>query len=280
MITLLRVALAAAAVPQAAATSPPVPSAAQVTALTHHFTIFMHFGLCTFVGCQWDIPVQQASVFNPVGLDTDNWMVAATAAGATQVCLTVRHVDGFALWPTKANNYSVASSAWRNGTGDVAGDFVASARKAGISPCFYIILGFNVWANKTGVPADEYVAQQVTSLTELLTSYGHIDRLWWDNFALDGSIYQPVTHEGWVCPGNVLNATLCPAWQTMIDTVRSVSPGTAMVPGADGCLVNAESAGGTYPVYHATASPEGSYWCSPSASAYGGGATFSLVESE
>lgn len=124
----------------------------------------------------------------------------------------------------------------------------------GLSPCFYIILGFNVYANKTGVPADEYIAQQVTSLTELLTNYGPIDRLWWgricrkrscclsrslecrahlrrwDNYALDGAIYQPVTHAGFVCPGNAYDPIKCPAWKTMIDTVRSVSPDTAIFP--------------------------------------------------
>ena len=85
----------------------------------------------------------------------------------------------YSLWPTAANNYSVKASPWRSGKGDVVADFVASVRKYGLSPCFYIILGFNVFANKTGVPADEYIAQQVTALTELLTNYGSIDRLWW-----------------------------------------------------------------------------------------------------
>ena len=58
--------------------------------------------------------------------------------GATQICLTVRHVDGFSLWPTSVNNYSVASSPWRGGKGDVVKDFVTSVRKYGLSPCFYI----------------------------------------------------------------------------------------------------------------------------------------------
>jgi len=265
----------------AAARAPqPAPSAAQAVALQHDFTIFMHYGLCTYVGCQWDIPPADPNLFQPTGLDTDNWMRTALAAGATQVCLTVRHVDGFHLWPTTTSDYSVKASSWRNGTGDVVAEFVASARKLGISPCFYIILGFNVHANKTGVPGPAYLQQQVTALTELLTQYGHIDRLWWDNFALDGSRYQPVTHEGFVCPGNVLNATTCPAWQVLIDTVRAVSPGTAMVPGADGCLVNAESAGGTYPVYHATHTPNGSYWCSGEATRFAAGPTFTMVESD
>ena len=96
-----------------------------------------------------------------------------------------RHVDGFTLWPSNSTNYTVAASPWRGGRGDVVADFVASARRYGISPCFYIILGFNIFANKTGVPAAAYLQQQKVALTELLTRYGPIDRLWWDNYALD-----------------------------------------------------------------------------------------------
>ena len=57
-----------------------------------------------------------------------------------QVCLTVRHVDGFALWPSKANNYTVAQSPWLGGNGDVVAQFTASAKRAGINACFYIIM--------------------------------------------------------------------------------------------------------------------------------------------
>lgn len=65
-------------------------------------------------------------------------------------------------------------------------DFVASARRFNMSACFYVILGFNVYANKSGIAGDEYLEQQKTVLTELLTNYGPIHRLWWDNYALDG----------------------------------------------------------------------------------------------
>lgn len=252
-------------------------------------TMFQHFGPCTFMTtgmgghlggtCQWDIQaplaghnagpdypnsVAPASHFNPEDLDTDNWMAAATLLGASQVCLTVRHVDGFALWPTAANNYSVASSPWRNGKGDVVKDFVASARKAGISPCFYIILGFDVFSNQSGVSASDYLAQQETALTELLTNYGQIDRLWWDNYEI--GCCQPVTHAGFYCntgSTGACNASTagCPHWNAMIDTVRRLSPHTAIVPGPDGCLVNAEVAGGTYPLYNTGPPTGGSYSC-------------------
>jgi alpha-L-fucosidase len=254
-----------------AAAANPTPSApmAAFVAGPSGKTMFQHFSLCTFlsvgngsgpVSCQWDTVLPPASLFNPTQLDTDQWMEAATLLGADEVCLTARHVDGFALWPTNSTTYSVAASPWRNGTGDVVGDFVASARKYGIKPCLYIILAFDFHANRTGVPFDAFLANQKTALTELLTRYGPISRLWWDNYALDGAAYQPVTHgPGWSCPHNAPDPAACPNWFAVSELVKSLQPDTLIVPGPDGCLVNAEKDGGTYPLYHAGAF--GSYWC-------------------
>jgi alpha-L-fucosidase len=122
----------------ASQSSIPQPTTAQTGVLQHTFSMFMHYSLCTYTPwCDgtWDIPPGNPANFTPDALDTDQWMETAVLAGATQVCLTVRHVDGFALWPTSSNNYSVAASPWRNGSGDVVADFVESARKYGISPC-------------------------------------------------------------------------------------------------------------------------------------------------
>ena len=38
--------------------------------------------------------------------------------GAKEICLTVTHEGGFALWPSNFTNYSVARSHWRSGGGD------------------------------------------------------------------------------------------------------------------------------------------------------------------
>ena len=62
----------------------------------------------------------------------------------------MRHVDGFSLWPSKANNYTVAQSPWKGGQGDVVAEFVAAAKRANIGACFYIILGFDFYSNHTG----------------------------------------------------------------------------------------------------------------------------------
>ena len=266
-----------------AAAGVPLPSAAQLAgALAHQFTAFTCFGICSFTGCQWNTALSPATAFAPPdeGPDTDQWMAVYRDMGATQACITVRHVDGFALWPTATTNYSVAASAWRGGKGDLVAEFVASARQFNISPCFYFIAGFDVEANHSGVPGPVYLDRQVEALTELLTNYGQIDRLWWDNYAI--GCCQPVTHEYLYCPGGGTTSTpsaACPGWQLLIDTVRAVSPMTAIVPGPDGCLVNGEQAGGTYPLFHASDLAESSYSCTRASQPFGGGA-FLVTESD
>ena len=234
-----------------AAAGIPQPTPSQLTALAHPFTLFMHYSMCTYTGCQWNTAVSPAQDFAPpdAGPNATQWAAAAAAAGATQICLTVRHVGGFALWPSRTTNYSVAASGWRGGKGDVVAEFVAAVRAAGVSPCLYVILGFDVEAAHAGVPGPLYLDRQVEVLTELLTGYGAIDRLWWDNYAI--GCCQPVTHEYLFCAGGGTTSTpgpSCPGWQVLIDAVRTLSPATAIVPGPDGCLVNGEQMGGTYPL--------------------------------
>ena len=65
-------------------------------------------------------------IFNPDKLNTDQWIQAAKNAGATYAVLVAKHCSGFSLWPTKAHEYSVKNSPWKNGKGDIVADFIAS----------------------------------------------------------------------------------------------------------------------------------------------------------
>src|SRR5690625_4846173 len=61
---------------------------------------------------QWEYQ-PDPEIFNPINLDTDQWVRTAKAAGAKYAILVAKHCSGFSLWPTEAHEYSVKSSPWR-----------------------------------------------------------------------------------------------------------------------------------------------------------------------
>ena len=67
--------------------------------------------------------ISRPRLFNPTALDPEQWVLAAKALGVQEICLTAQHEGGFALWPSNWTNYSVASSPWMDGKGDVLRQF-------------------------------------------------------------------------------------------------------------------------------------------------------------
>lgn len=129
------------------------------------------------------------SKFNPKELDTDQWIKSAKAAGATYAVLVAKHCSGFSLWPTKAHEYSVKNSPWKNGQGDIVKDFIASCKKYGVRPGLYASASVNAFLRVnnpgrvlSGNAADQENYKEVvrTQLTELWSQYGELFEIWFD----------------------------------------------------------------------------------------------------
>lgn len=101
-------------------------------------TAFLHFGVNTFTGLEWGTGDEDPDVFQPTGLDTDQWARALRDGGFSLAILTVKHHDGFVLYPTRYTGHSVASSTWEGGRGDVLRSFTRSMRRHGIKVGVYI----------------------------------------------------------------------------------------------------------------------------------------------
>ena len=137
-----------------------------------------------------DTNVPPASVFNPSSLDTDQWIETAKAAGAKYAVLVAKHCSGFSLWPTKAHSYSIASSPWKGGKGDIVADFIASCRKYGVRPGLYASTGRNNYFGVSDLKAgykripdekwNRYRELVRTQLTELWSNYGELFEIWFD----------------------------------------------------------------------------------------------------
>lgn len=118
---------------------PPLrPTAAQLAWQRGGLGMFFHVGVNTFAGLEWSDGTLDPRIFEPSDLDADEWVRLAAELGARYVVLTAKHHDGFCLWPTATTDYSVASSPWRQGRGDVVREVADACRRHGIGLGLYL----------------------------------------------------------------------------------------------------------------------------------------------
>lgn len=174
----------------------PLPTPEQTEWADAEVGVIIHFDLPSICGHDrddWPDPPPSPAIFNPQRLDTDQWLKAAHDLGAKYAVLVAKHCSGFSLWPTAAHGYSVKSSPWKGGKGDVVADFIASCEKYGIRPGLYYSVAFNDYLN-VGHPGlvrsgdrekqKEYNNVVIQQLTELWTRYGKLFEIWFDGGCL------------------------------------------------------------------------------------------------
>jgi alpha-L-fucosidase len=154
------------------------------------FGMFLHFNMSTFNRCccaqclsvsgEWGLaanqvnsqgPVAAAKEFRPSALNCRQWARVAKSATCKYMVLTVKHHDGFCLWPSAYTDYCVKNATV---TTDVVKEFVDSARIEGLKVGFYYSI-----KDLTNGYTLSFIKGQ---LTELLTNYGPITCLWFDGW--------------------------------------------------------------------------------------------------
>jgi alpha-L-fucosidase len=144
-----------------------------------------------------DVPVvdyyAHALDFCPERGSPDEWMRLAKRAGMRYAVLTTKHHDGFALWPTKLTDFSIAQTPYE---GDLVGEYVDAARAAGLRVGLYHSLSdwhhpdypafreedkpYISFLGRRSPTWDRYLDVLFGQVRELLTNYGHIDVMWFD----------------------------------------------------------------------------------------------------
>lgn len=163
------------------------PTKAQLKWQDLEMGMFCHFGINTFCDQEWGDGTDSPSKFNPTFLDARQWVRTAKQAGFKYFILTAKHHDGFCLWPTKTTDYSVKSSPWKDGKGDVVGECAKACEEEGMPFGLYL----SPWDRHEPCyldkeAYDDFYAEQ---LTELLTEYGPLVEVWFDGAGSEGREY-------------------------------------------------------------------------------------------
>lgn len=163
------------------------PSPPQVEWQDLEMGAIIHFGPNTFLDQEWGDGTADARLFNPTQFDPEQWMQALRSAGFKYVIFVAKHHDGFCLWPTAQTDYSVKSSPWENGRGDVVKRVEEAARKYGLRFGVYL----SPWDRheprySNSAEYDKYYGEE---LDELLQGYGDLVEFWLDGAGSAGHVY-------------------------------------------------------------------------------------------
>lgn len=164
--------------PGAPAGTPPLPSPAQLSYQRTEMTAFLHFSLATYDGSEQGSPSDSPSIFNPTNLNATTvgkWVTDLKEAGFRQATLVAKHSVGFALWPSKYTDYSVKSSPWMNGQGDVVKLFSDAMYGNDMRPAYYLA----PWDQKYPSSKPDYETYLKNQAIELL-AYGPAYEIWFD----------------------------------------------------------------------------------------------------
>ncbi|XP_031569824.1 alpha-L-fucosidase 1-like [Actinia tenebrosa] len=165
------------------------PSKTQARWLDFEVGASIHFNMQTFNKYMKRGDVVPPNTFNPRNLSTDQWVKAASSFGAKYIVLTLDHFSGFLLWSSETYNYSVKSTKWREGRGDIASDFIKSCQKMNVEYGFFYSVKKNWFMNvedfKTKSPKKQktynrIVLQQLKELFQNSSKYSDPFYIWFD----------------------------------------------------------------------------------------------------
>lgn len=169
------------------------------------FGAFIHFGLYSELGGYWKgkgpydpaeqiiglgqrkevIPAEQyrrevGGAFNPTNFNAAEWVRLIKEAGQKYLIVTTKHHDGFCMFQTATTHYNAVEAT--PFARDIIKELAVECEKQGIAFCPYYSIGDWCAAEVRDPKFRGYQEYMFAQLKELLTNYGDIRMLWFDNW--------------------------------------------------------------------------------------------------
>ena len=115
--------------------------------------------------------------FNPTNFNAGEWVKIAKSAGMKYMVLTAKHGDGFLLWDSKVDGYSIGATPFHR---DVCAELSEAAHRQNEKIGWYF--SEMDWRDPDCRSANNalFVKKFQAELRELLSNYGKISVLWFD----------------------------------------------------------------------------------------------------
>ncbi len=147
-----------------------LPEKRQISWQETELVAHLFFGLNTFVTVQEGTGRTEANAFYPTDISVSSWVKTIKSAGMNGVLITAKHHDGFCLWQTETNEYSVANSPYLDGKGDIVRELSDECRRKNVKFGF----SFSLCDRNTDKKGEELEKLILAQLEELLKNYGEI----------------------------------------------------------------------------------------------------------
>ncbi|MGA2863719.1 MAG: alpha-L-fucosidase [Verrucomicrobiota bacterium] len=164
----------------------PVPTPQQVAWHEAGVGLFFHWAPNVYQGGEGDNRSTPRDQINPDRFSADQWVEAVKAANAGYMIFVAKHVGGYCAWQTKTTDYSLRTSHWKQGRGNMLAELAKACQARDVRLGVYLCPRDDTQGAGDGgrVPSPEkqaaYNEVYRQQLTEILTGYGPMFEMWFD----------------------------------------------------------------------------------------------------
>ncbi len=164
----------------------PAPTPQQLAWHDAGVGLFFHWAPNVYQGTEGDNRSTPRDQINPDRFSATQWVEAVKAANAGYMIFVAKHVGGYCAWQTATTDYSLKSSPWKHGKGDMLAELAKACRDGSVGLGVYLCPRDDTQGaadgGKMSSPEKQAVYNETyrQQLKEILTGYGPMFEMWFD----------------------------------------------------------------------------------------------------